>query len=40
LIRTSPTAAGPASAQRPLGFTDWQLFTHSSYEYRADPMGR
>ena len=24
---------------QPLGFTDWQLFTHSSYEYRADPMG-
>jgi CubicO group peptidase (beta-lactamase class C family) len=24
---------------RPLGFTDWQLFTHSSYEYRADPLG-
>jgi CubicO group peptidase (beta-lactamase class C family) len=24
---------------RPLGFTDWQLFTDSSYEYRADPMG-
>jgi CubicO group peptidase (beta-lactamase class C family) len=24
---------------RPLGFTDWDLFAHSSYEYRADPMG-
>ena len=24
---------------RPLGFTDWQLYTHSSYEYRADPLG-
>jgi CubicO group peptidase (beta-lactamase class C family) len=24
---------------RPLGFTDWQLYTHSSYEYRADPIG-
>jgi CubicO group peptidase (beta-lactamase class C family) len=24
---------------QPLGFTDWQPFTHSSYEYRADPMG-
>jgi CubicO group peptidase (beta-lactamase class C family) len=24
---------------RPLGFTDWQLFTDSSYEYRADPLG-
>jgi CubicO group peptidase (beta-lactamase class C family) len=24
---------------RPLGFTDWHLFTDSSYEYRADPMG-
>jgi len=24
---------------RPLGFTDWQLFTDSSYEYRADAMG-
>ncbi|MDT5044949.1 MAG: hypothetical protein QOG75_802 [Mycobacterium sp.] len=24
---------------QPLGFTDWQPFTHSAYEYRADPMG-
>jgi CubicO group peptidase (beta-lactamase class C family) len=24
---------------QPLGFTDWQPFTNSSYEYRADPMG-
>jgi CubicO group peptidase (beta-lactamase class C family) len=24
---------------QPLGFADWQLFTDSSYEYRADPLG-